>query len=228
MFVLDGTKTKHSPRKNNLRRVAFYVAGTTEMKSLNNFLYLLDDFFLFKERTMAKERPFEVHVHPHTGVVIEIDDFQYEHYVFNEPTATLPLGIFEAQPVATKRIIVLYIQPESPETISILVSGNTWNFRSRLDSHGVAGAYFAEDGNEEKRKYYRVMKHINVSDASQRQRVLQMIGEQVFKNLAIRVVLESVPEQDTGVAAFAEKLREIPSLHFSDKTVAPKIPTANQ
>ena len=194
------------------------------MKSLSNFLYLLDDFFVFKERAMAKERPFEVHVYPHTGVAIEVADFQYEHYVFNEPAATLPLGIFDAQPVATKRIIVLHIQPESPDTLSILVSGNTWIFRSRLDSHGVAGAYFAEDGNEEKRKYYRVMKHIDVSEASQRQRVLQMVGEQVFKNLAIRVVLDSVPEQDTGVAAFVEQLREISSLHFSDKAVAPKIP----
>ena len=193
-------------------RVAFYVAGATD--ALNNFLYLLDDFFVFKERAMARERPFEVHVHPHTGVAIEEADFQYEHYVFNEPAAALPLAVFEAQPVYSKRIVVLHIQPENPETMSILITGNTFKFRSRLDSHGVPSAYFAEDG-DENRKHCRLMRNVDVSDAAQRQRILQLVGERVFKNLAMRVVLDSAPEQDTAVAAFVEQMREIPSLHFA-------------
>ena len=41
-------------------RVAFYVAG-----DLNNFLALLDDWFVFKARTAAREQPFEVRLLPH-------------------------------------------------------------------------------------------------------------------------------------------------------------------
>ena len=197
-------------------RTAFYVAGKYEAKSLNNFLFLLDDFFVFKERALARERPFEVHVHPHVCVVIAdvMEDLQYEHYVFNEPAPALPLGIFDAQPVVGKRIVHLHLQPETAEQMSVLVTGNTWSFRSRLDAHGVAGAYFAEDGGEENRKYYRVLKSIDVADTKQQERVLQMVGDRVFKNLALRVVLDSPPAQDTPVSAFVELLREKASLHF--------------
>lgn len=42
-------------------RVAFYVAG-----DLNNFLALLDDWFVFKAKSVAREQPFEVRLLPHT------------------------------------------------------------------------------------------------------------------------------------------------------------------
>ena len=121
-----------------------------------------------------------------------------------------------------KRIVVLFIQPESSEMLSIIGSGNTWNFRGRLDGHGVAGAYFSE-GSDENKKYYRVMKNIDVSQASQRQRILQLVGERVFKNLALRVVLDSMPDHDSSVSAFVEQLRCIPSLHLLDKIADTKI-----
>ena len=111
---------------------------------------------MYKERVLARERPFEVHVYPHTGVVIEDVDMQYEHYVFNEPKPVIPLKVFDAQPVMGKRIITLHLQPETSTTMSILVTGNTFNFRSRLDSYGIAGAHFSAGGTEENRKYYRM------------------------------------------------------------------------
>eukprot|EP00973_Karenia_brevis_P061607 8567332-Karenia_brevis.AAC.1 len=124
-------------------RVAFYVAGMNE--ALNNFFFLLDDFFVFKEKALARQRPFEVHVFPHEGEEIECEDLQYENYTFNEPNLILPLGVFEAQPVTSKRIIEVHVQPESAETISVIVCGNTYIFKTRLDSHGIPGAYFGED-----------------------------------------------------------------------------------
>ena len=41
-------------------RTTFYIAG-----DLNNFLLLLDGFFVFKEKSIAQSTPFEVHLHPH-------------------------------------------------------------------------------------------------------------------------------------------------------------------
>jgi len=196
-------------------RVAFYVGGPET--ALNNLMFLLDDFFVQKCEAMAREKPFEVHLHPH--IVVNIagswDDLVYEHYTLHDPALTLPLGIFEAQPVVGKRIVVVHIQPESGELMSMLVMGNTWNFRSRLDSHGVAGAYFSKNGAEEDRNYIRILKSVDVSDKLQQDRLLGMFGDRVFKNLAIRIVLDTKPDKDSDVEACVERLRDIPSLHFS-------------
>ena len=200
-------------------RVAFYVGGPET--ALHNLLFLLDDFFMQKCEAMAREKPFEIHLYPHVGVNIadSWDDLAYEHYTLHDPTPTLPLGIFEAQPVAGKRIVVVHMQPETSELMSILVMGNTWNFRSRLDSHGVAGAYFSENDAEEDRKYFRILKSVDVSDKTQQDRVLEMFGDRVFKHLAIRVVLDTKPDENSDVETCVERLRDIPSLHFSTDKV---------
>ena len=45
-------------------------------------------------------------LHPHTGIELAPvwDDLGYEHYTLQEPSATLPLHVLEAQPVIGKRI----------------------------------------------------------------------------------------------------------------------------
>ena len=194
-------------------RLAVYVPGGED--ALNNFMFLLDEFFVHKSDSMARETPFEVHLHPHKLVNIADcwDELAYERYTLEEPSDKLPLSIFEAQPVARKRIVALHIQPETSDAMSILVTGDTWNFRSRLDAHGVAGAYYGTDDN---RKYIRLLKSINVADKAQQDRVLDMVGDMVFKNLAIRVILDSQPDDDEGaVSAFVQRMREVPSLHFT-------------
>ena len=195
-------------------RVAFYVAGTSEANSLQNFFFLLDDFFMYKEKAMAHEKPFVVHLHPHIGITIDDADLQYEHYVNNEATTKLPLGIFNAQPVSGKHVLTMHIQPESAKIMSIVLVGKSWAFRSRLDLHGVPGAYTG--GEQEKRFYCRMMKSIDVSDGAQQDRVRSMIGDSVFKNMALRVVVDSELETDSKVAGFVQQLRTIPSLHFCD------------
>ena len=75
-------------------RTTFYIAG-----DLNNFLLLLDGFFVWKEKSIAQSQPFEVHLHPHldAGEVGHIwDDLEYKEYSYNEPAKDLPLKIFEA------------------------------------------------------------------------------------------------------------------------------------
>jgi len=195
-------------------RVAFYVAGEDSVKPLNNFMLLLDDYWKFKAKAMARE--LEIHLHPHVNVDITgvWDDLAYANYTLEEPAKTLPMGVFDAQPVVGRRIITLHIQPETQDVLSLLVAGNSWNFRSRLDAHGVSGAYFNEDGNEEKRVYYRLMKDVNASEAVQKERVLHLLGDRVLNNLAVRVVLDKEVEDDTHVKAFVDELRELPNCHF--------------
>ena len=192
-------------------RVAFYCAG-----DLNNFLLLLDDFFVYKAKAIAREQAFLVQIYPHTGVEVTVaDDFNYEHIELMEQTPTPPLKLFEAQPCIGKRIVVLNIQIEDENTISVVITGNTWAFRARLDTFGVSGGYQSGTDDSERRTYFRVMKSLDVSDEAQQDRVKQLVGEAVFKNLAMRVKLDKKPEADTPVDAFVSELKKIPCLHFA-------------
>lgn len=127
-------------------RVAFYVAGNPET-AVENFFCLLDDFFTFKSKALAKD--IEIHVRPHKSAAAEVtsllvESLSYEHLTFHEAAAEaqLPLKIFEAQPVVGKRVVTLFVQPESGTHVSVLFGGNTWNFRSALDEAGVKGLCF--------------------------------------------------------------------------------------
>ena len=107
-------------------------------------MMLLDEFWPFKAKAMG--RALEVCYHPHTSVgdLSDISDqLAYANCSVEHPSASTPLGIFEAQPVVSKRIVTVSIQPEGPNTLSILVSGNMWVYRSRFDAHGIPGASLA-------------------------------------------------------------------------------------
>ena len=89
-------------------------------------------------------------------------DWQYAHYSLADPASCLPLLYFEAQPCIGKRIVCLHIQIESEKTLSVVITGNTWAFRSRLDSHGVQGGYTETETAAEgrQRTYYDAPRHV--------------------------------------------------------------------
>ena len=148
-------------------------------------------------------------VYQHTSPLIK------EHYVDNEAATKLPLHIFDAQPPIGKRITVLNLQLQTDSVINLVISGNTWPFRERLDAFGIRGGY-SETDDGKAHSYFRVWKQINVAgeDAG---RFMHMLGK-VFNNLALRVSLDVLPAQDTHVAAFIDTLREVPSLFFATQT----------
>ena len=121
-------------------RAAFYVVGDPQAKPVANFMMLLDEFWPFKAKVMGRD--LEVLYHPHTSVGNLSDtsgELAYANCSVEDPSSIMPLGIFEAQPVVSKRIVTINIQPEGPDTASILVSGNLWVYRSRFDAHGIPG-----------------------------------------------------------------------------------------
>ena len=153
-------------------RVAFYVAGSADV-AVENFFMLLDDFWTFNAKSLAKD--IEIHVRPHKSAAAEVtsdlvESLSYEHLTFHEATAEskLPLKMFEAQPVVRpiflnetmlnskggnvnpshfplyevgKRVVTMFIQPESGTHVSVLFGGNTWAFRAALDEAGVKGPF---------------------------------------------------------------------------------------
>ena len=192
-------------------RVAFYAVD------LPNFLLILDGFFRFKERQVARDQPFQVMLRPHTGIDVSgvWDDLDYEHYTLQEASDVLPLHVFDAQPVVGKRIAVMNLQIETDAILNIILTGHTWPWRGRLDAFGVAGGYYADDKEDGARRYFRVWKQIDVSDEAQQEKVFDMCGSAVFKNVVMRVSLDRYPQADTHVAAFVERLRQRPALFFT-------------
>ena len=97
----------------------------------------------------------------------------------------------------------------------MLWSGNTWNYRSALDEVGVRGARVEDEDGDGKGNsvgmYYRILKSLDVAEDEER---VHIILEQVFHNLAMKVVVEAEPVKDSNVAAFIEELRKLPNLHF--------------
>ena len=143
--------------------------------------------------------------------------------MINEPTVRLPLHVFEAQPVQGKRITVLNLQLRSESEIDLVITGQTWPFRARLDAFGIAGGYTEEEGGGA-RHYYRVWKQIDVAGEGAT-RFMDMLA-MVFKNRALRVTLDAAPVPDTHVAAFIDKLSEVPSLFFASLPELPALPKA--
>ena len=58
-------------------------------------------------------------------------------------------------------------------------------------------------------------KPFDTSDDAQVEKVMSMCGDAVLKGLAVKVVVDTSPEEDTGVHALVEQLRELPQCHFA-------------
>ena len=191
-------------------RVAFYCAGQDE--ALLNAFGLLDEFFVWKERQMAKEKPFEVQVHLHTDVSIAKEGARYSNYQWNEPTKSLPVKIFECQPCVGKRIVSLTVELEAQSTnvASLVFSGHTYPFRRKLEECGAPRATFTDASGQT--SYFHVMKHVDLSEDAAHAKILAMFSD-VFSNLAIRLVIPKEPETGTPAHELVDALRELPCLH---------------
>ena len=190
-------------------RVAFYVAG--ELDSFINFFMLLDGYLNFKNKQFARATPFECHIRPYTDVDLNglAGQMTYNPLEVHEPADNLPLKVFQAQPVVGKRVLSFYFEPDDETSISLVITGNTWNYRDDLERHGIAGARASEDGGA----YYRFLRHVDVSDSAGQQQILSLCD--IFKKQAIRCVVDPKPDEGTAVAELLEDLRKLSCLHFA-------------
>ena len=93
-------------------------------------------------------------------------------------------------------------------TVSLVITGNTWNFRDDLEKNGIAGARASDEGGA----YYRFLKHADISDAAGKQQIMGLVD--IFNKQALRVVVDPTPEADTPVSEFFDELRKLTCLHF--------------
>ena len=112
-----------------------------------------------------------------------------------------------AQPVIGKVPVTLTFE-FAEDKFSVVFHGQTYAFRGRMDAASISGGYVGEGAG---RKYYRIMKDLSVDD---KERLISILGEEVFKGLAIRCFVEENPPKDSPCEALLEDLKSMPQLFF--------------
>jgi len=185
----------------------FYIGG--DESALHNFLLLLDGFITYKSKQMGKT--LDVQLRPHKGIDLAPvwEELSYPTYSLHDPEMELPVPFFQCAPVQGKQHVVIHISAVDGETFSVVFNGGIWNYRFRMDEHGIEGGYKVT---EEKRQFLRFITSMSSRDKTH---FLNILGDAVFKHLAIKVLIDEEPVKDSPLAKYLEELRqEVKSLHF--------------
>ena len=187
-------------------RAAFYIAGGQD--SLLNFFMLMDGYFQHRSKQLARATPFEVHIYPYIDVDLNglSETMSYTPVTQHPQSRSLPLKLFEAHPVVGKKVLCFFFEAESDYELSLVITGNTWNFRDDLERVGVQGAR-ADGGG-----YYRYIKTADLTNEESRQQILGLVD--IFHKQAIRVVVDPTPEPGSPVEKFLDDMRAMHCLHF--------------
>ena len=114
------------------------------------------------------------------------------------------------KPVVGSRYVVMHITPEDAKQVTVVFAGQTWNFRTALDSEGFQAAKIEENDSV---KYFRVLKHHDVS--AEPKKIESLIGT-VFHNLAMKLVVDTPPQAGSDVAEWLTELKTNPCIHCDD------------
>ena len=116
------------------------------------------------------------------------------------------------KPVMGSRCVVMHVTPEDAKQVTVVFAGQTWNFRTALDSEGFQAAKIEEN---DKVKYFRVLKHHDVSEEPEK--IKSLLGS-VFHNLAMKLVVDTRPEAGSDVAEWLAELKSHPCIHCEDES----------
>ena len=100
---------------------------------------------------------------------------EYKEYSYNEPTKDLPLKIFEAPPPYGKRIVTINIETEGSDKVSVIFAGRIYEYRDRFQTKEIPGGVPGSGDGEEKGKYCRVMKSVDVSEEAEVEKVWVLV-----------------------------------------------------
>ena len=168
---------------------------------------------------------------------------EYKEYSYNEPTKDLPLKILEAPPPYGKRIVTINIETEGSDKVSVIFAGRIYEFRDRFQAKEIPGGFPGSGEGEEKGKYCRVMKSVDVSEEAEVEKVwvvviglllrlkrlelqqlssygcqvMDVLGDAVMKHVACRVTVDgTLPEASPVEAPLIQLGNMIHTLEHAD------------
>ena len=109
-------------------------------------------------------------------------------------------------------MVTLNLEVHDDNHVSVLIEGGLYQYRSRLDEFGVAEAHNGD--NKENIKKYRILRNLDVSVDVEKIRVFNMLGDAVFKNLVMRLIISAdVLPGDSFTEKFLNEMRKLSNLH---------------
>ena len=189
-------------------RVAFYIAGNLE--ALHNFLNMLDDFFVWRqthprarETTFAGDTIWNIRPHIDIDLAGVVADFTFHTAHCHEPTANLPLNVFEAQPPVGKKVVAASFEFPDETHVTIIWSGSLWVYRDRFEESDVQLSQIQEGARSE---YVRVL--LNAELPSAAQQIRDIFGDNVLKKVVCRCVCHRPPPANSEASNLLETLQE--------------------
>ena len=108
-----------------------------------------------------------------------------------------------------KSIVTLSVEAHSESSVSILVGGGLYPYRARLDEYEVPEA--KHDSDKENNRFYRILR-VDAKDDVSKKRALDMFAT-VFKNLAMKLIVQEPAPPASAAENFMDQLRELPNMH---------------
>jgi hypothetical protein len=155
-----------------------------------------------------------VQVHPHIGVDIEetIEGFTIAKKTCHEERKVLPLAMFEANPPAGNKILLIRLEIVSPTAVAMTFEGRLWNLRHRFDAAGIP---LTGEGATPRVRFVNE----GAGDLSQVEtsaKLLSIFGNSVFRGHVCYVRMDSAePPVDTPAHAFLLQLRALDHVYFA-------------
>ena len=217
------TKVAPNPQEAPFKefRVAFYVPG--DMEQLRGFLALLDHYFVYRATHPlegADRKPWppraqlDVQVHPDVGIDVSdaVATFTIANKTCHPPSHALPLHIFDANPPAGNKLLLVRLEIVSYTEVAMTFEGRIWNLRHRFDAAGVP---LSEEGNTPRVRF------INEADGDLSQdgnmnKLIAIFGDTVIRGHVCLVrMADSPPPPDATLAhEFIHQLQALGHVYF--------------
>ena len=193
----------------------FYIGG--DESALHKFLLLLDGFIIYRSKQIGKT--LDVHLRPHKGIDFAKvwDELSYETYSLHDPEIELPVSYFQCAPVQGRQHVIIHISAVDEETFSIVLRGGIRNYCRRMDEHGIEYGYkkVTEWSHGRTGGRCELLGFISSMSLRDKTHFLNLLGDAVFRHLAIKVLIDKEPVKDSPLAKYLDELRqEVPNLHF--------------
>ena len=115
---------------------------------------------------------------------------------------------FDALPPHGGRHLVVTVEQDADsKCYSLIVSGNTWQYRVLFDRASIPGGYIGDEGTD--RDYVRVLRPLS-DDEDARRQIRDMLDADVLQGQAVFLVDRTEVADDTFVAW----MRTLPSVHY--------------
>mmetsp|Transcript_23916 Transcript_23916/g.59595 ORF Transcript_23916/g.59595 Transcript_23916/m.59595 type:complete len:368 (-) Transcript_23916:202-1305(-) len=223
LFVQNGSEVQKNSGQIPWAK-AFYVGGTE--KDVQLLLECLDSFFQWRLTSPEDEFPSEMQVKMNdcTSLNLELDADNMEmHWEVSKGSALSSKPQQVAPPTTRKEMPKVHVETVGPGMLFMLFTGDTWTYRDGFADFSIPGRYLDAAGcpvdtqdldASEKRKlcFARVLRDVDVNDATVRQAILRYFTDTVFHGSLVGLEIAGDMSDDSVAQDFISNVKKLPNV----------------